>query len=112
MDTLFIPNENDFRRWIKEAVKECLENTNLKSVQPEDPQQELLMTRKEIAGIFRISLVTLHDWMKRGLPFHKQRGRVYFLRSEVLAYVKQKQKHIAGSDDNSSQTFSSKSSRF
>ena len=45
--------------------------------------------RKEIAGIFRISLVTLHDWMKRGLPSHKQRGRVYFLRSEVIAYVKQ-----------------------
>ncbi|WP_406603628.1 helix-turn-helix domain-containing protein [Niabella agricola] len=40
--------------------------------------------------MFRISLVTLHDWMKRGLPFHKQGGRVYFIRSEVLEYVKQK----------------------
>lgn len=90
MDTLFIPNENDFRRWIREAVKECLENTPVKSGLPSDqPQEEPLLTRKEIAGIFRISLVTLHDWMKRGLPCHKQRGRVYFLRSEVMAYVKQ-----------------------
>ena len=90
MDTLFIPNENDFRRWIREAVKECLENTPVKTgLQPDQSQEELLLTRKEIAGIFRISLVTLHDWMKRGLPCHKQRGRVYFLRSEVLDYVKQ-----------------------
>lgn len=93
MDALFIPNENDFRRWIREAVKECLENTPIKStVQPAQPQEEPLLTRKEIAGIFRISLVTLHEWMKRGLPSHKQGGRVYFLRSEVMEYVKQKRK--------------------
>jgi len=92
MDTLFIPNENDFRRWIREAVKECLENTSVKSAQPAQPDDEPLRSRKEIAGMFDVSLVTLHDWMKRGLPFHKQRGRVYFLRSEVLEYVKQKRK--------------------
>jgi len=88
MDTLLIPNENDFRRWIREAVKECVENTPVKSAQPDQPQEEPLLTRKEIASIFRISLVTLHDWMKRGLPSHKQRGRVYFLRSEVIDHVK------------------------
>jgi hypothetical protein len=93
MDALFIPNENDFRRWIREAVKECLENTPVKSaLTPTQPQEEPLLTRKEIAGIFRISLVTLHEWMKRGLPSHKQGGRVYFLRSEVMDYVKQKRK--------------------
>jgi hypothetical protein len=69
MDTLFIPNENDFRRWIKDAVKECLENKSIKSnLSPDQTQEEALLTRKEIAGIFRISLVTLHDWMNRGLP--------------------------------------------
>jgi hypothetical protein len=26
--------------------------------------------------------------MNRGLPCHKQRGRVYFIRSEVIDYVK------------------------
>ncbi|HWV64763.1 helix-turn-helix domain-containing protein [Chitinophaga sp.] len=90
MDTLFIPNEQDFRRWIKEAVKECLENEAVKNTPSDLRGEEPLLTRKEIAGIFRISLVTLHDWMKRGLPFHKQGGRVYFLRSEVMEYVKQK----------------------
>jgi len=92
MDTLFIPNENDFRRWIREAVRECLENTPLKSAPVTDREEEPLLSRKEVAGIFRVSLVTLHDWMKRGLPFHKQGARVYFLRSEVVAHVKQKQR--------------------
>ncbi len=88
MDTLFIPNENDFRRWIREAVQESLEKATIKSPPPDPSQEEPLLTRKEIAGIFRISLVTLHDWMNRGLPCHKQRGRVYFVRSEVMEYVK------------------------
>lgn len=92
MDTLFIPNENDFRRWIREALKEYLENLPVKEGAATDPQQEPLMSRKEIAGVFRVSLVTLHEWMKQGLPFHKQGGRVYFLRSEVLEYLKQKRK--------------------
>ncbi len=43
-----------------------------------------LINRKEVAKLLQISLVTLTDWTKRGLPFHKQRGRVYFIKSEVL----------------------------
>lgn len=96
MDSLFIPNENDFRRWIKDALKECLENSTIKTgFLSEQAQEEPLLSRKEIAGIFRISLVTLHDWMKRGLPSHKQRGRVYFLRTEVMEYVKRNQRQIS-----------------
>ncbi|HEX7755068.1 MAG TPA: helix-turn-helix domain-containing protein [Niabella sp.] len=89
MDTVFLPNEGDFRRWIREAVKECFENIPAPANQTSE-EGEPLLNRKEIAGMFRISLVTLHDWMNRGLPFHKQGGRVYFIRSEVLEYVKQK----------------------
>jgi predicted DNA-binding transcriptional regulator AlpA len=94
MDTLFIPNENDFRRWIREAMKECLENMPIKTAAPElRPEEESLLTRKEVAYIFRISLVTLHEWMKQGMPSRKQGGRVYFLRSEVMAYLKQKSRN-------------------
>jgi phage terminase Nu1 subunit (DNA packaging protein) len=50
--------------------------------------EEPLLTRKAVAGIFGISLVTLHDWINRGLPCIKQGGRAYFLRSEVMDYVK------------------------
>ena len=96
MDSLFIPNENDFRRWIREEVLECLQKPTIKSsVLPSQSQEEPLLSRKEIAGIFRISLVTLHDWMKRGLPSHKQRGRVYFLRTEVMDYVKRNRREVS-----------------
>jgi predicted DNA-binding transcriptional regulator AlpA len=88
MDTLYIPNENDFRRWIKEAVQESLEKAAAKNLSATTTEEEPLLSRKEVAAIFRISLVTLHDWMNRGLPCHKQRGRVYFIRSEVMEYVK------------------------
>jgi len=91
MDTMFIPTENDFRRWMKEAVKELLDANAVKSPPENSPGEEMLLSRKEVAWMFHISLVTLHSWMKQGLPHHKQGGRVYFMRSEVLACLKQKQ---------------------
>jgi len=87
METLFIPNENDFKRWVTEAVKDCLQDS-LKNGEKE-PKEDSLLNRKEIAEFLRISLVTLTDWIKRGLPSHKQRGRVYFMKSEVLDYIKE-----------------------
>lgn len=88
METLFIPTENDIKKWVTEAVKECLDGVNKDDTSKEN---EPLLNRKEIAKLLRISLVTLTDWMKRGLPSHKQRGRVYFMRSEVMEYIKQNQ---------------------
>jgi hypothetical protein len=78
MDTLFIPNENDFRRWIREAMKECLETMPIKTLAPEPkPDEEPLLTRKEVAYIFRISLVTLHEWMNRAChPTSREEGYI------------------------------------
>ncbi len=88
MDTLYIPNENDFRKWIKEAIKEFMHDS-FASIKASEKNEEDLLNRKEIAKFLRISLVTLTDWMKHGLPSHKQRGRVYFMKSEVMEYIKQ-----------------------
>lgn len=87
METFFVPTENDFRRWIKEAVMECLEE-HLKKDIPTADDQEIFLTRQEAAKILRVSLVTLTDWMRRGLPYHKQRRRVYFVKQEVLDYIR------------------------
>ncbi len=87
MDTLYIPNENDFRKWIKEGIKEFMHDSFPLIKTPEKNEEDLL-NRKEIAKLLRISLVTLTDWMKHGLPSHKQRGRVYFMKSEVIEYIK------------------------
>ena len=88
METLFIPNENDFKRWIKEAVKDFLQEFRKKELKDEQNEEDLL-NRKEIAKFLRVSLPTLTDWIKRGLPSHKQRGRVYFDKTEVIQYIKE-----------------------
>ena len=88
METLYIPNENDFKRWIKEAVKEFFEDSAKKEKETEQTSENLL-NRKEIAKFLRVSLVTLTDWVNRGLPSHKQRGRVYFDKTEVINYIKE-----------------------
>jgi hypothetical protein len=67
METLFIPNENDFKRWIKEAVKDFLQEFTKKDLKDEQNDEDLL-NRKEIAKFLRVSLPTLTDWIKRGLP--------------------------------------------
>lgn len=59
-----------------------------------DPNQqksslnEPLKTRKEMAKDLDISLVTLGEWMKKGLPYRRLNGRIYFLFSEVMEYMK------------------------
>jgi excisionase family DNA binding protein len=88
METLFIPNENDFKRWIKEAVKDFLQEFTKEELKDKQNEENLL-NRKEIAKFLRVSLPTLTDWIKRGLPSHKQRGRVYFDKTEVIKYIKE-----------------------
>jgi hypothetical protein len=84
----YIPTESDFRRWIKEALKECVEELVKNNVSVNEKGEEL-MNREQVAAILDISLVTLTEWMKKGLPYHKPNGRVYFIRDEVMNYIKQ-----------------------
>ena len=88
MEALYIPNEQDFRKWIKEAIREYFEEKPVAS--PGGVADEPFLSREEIASKLKVSLVTLTEWVKRGLPSHKQRGRVYFLHSEVMEYIKAK----------------------
>lgn len=87
METFFIPTENDFRRWIKEAVNESLQEI-LNNQPSMSADEEPLLSRKQVAKKLNISLVTLGAWVKHGLPSHKQRGKVYFLYSEVIDHIK------------------------
>ena len=47
METLFIPNENDFKRWIKEALEDSLKNRP-GSITNSDSDEDLL-NRTEIS---------------------------------------------------------------
>lgn len=87
MDKLIITSEEDFRKIIKDTFTEYLETIIPKEKIPEG-KAEPFFSRKEIAQFLGISLVTLTDWMKQGLPYHKINGRVFFQQSEVVDYVK------------------------
>jgi len=86
MEALYIPSEDDFKRWVKEAVQEYFQNAAQQELAASEEKNDLI-GRKEVSKLLQVSLVTLTDWMKRGLPFHKQRGRVYFIKSEVVEYI-------------------------
>lgn len=87
MESLFIPTEEDFQRWVRNAVKEALGDA-LRIPKEEKKYDEPLLSRQEITEMLKISMATLTNWQKNGLPFHKKCHRVYFLRSEVLEHIK------------------------
>ena len=86
MTNISLPQEDDFKRWIREVIREELHDSpaNVNKPGPEEP----LLSRQQIAAELGISLVTLTDWMKKGLPYLRLNGRVYFKRSEVIASMK------------------------
>ncbi len=70
---------------ISESVRKELENLH------NTPKQETeLLTRKEVAEILSISLVTLNDWTKRGLiPALRIGSRIRYNKANVLESLRQ-----------------------
>jgi excisionase family DNA binding protein len=85
METLVILSESDIKKWIREVIREELAQFNCQGKPP--AYEEALLTRKDIAKYLNISLVTLTDWVRRGLPCIRQGRRVLFLKSEVLQAI-------------------------
>jgi Helix-turn-helix domain len=86
MTNIFLPQEEDFKKWIRESIREELQKPG--GQPPNTAPEEPLLSRQQIAAELGISLVTLTDWMKKGLPYLRLNGRVYFKRSEVIASMK------------------------
>lgn len=61
---------------------------------PQQTAPEILsgyITRREVAKLFQISLVTVHDWTKKGiLQAYKIANRVYYKQSEVESSLTKK----------------------
>ena len=78
----------DLRSIIKETVQECISK-----LEPSNPEyEEELLTRKQVAQIYKTSLVTLRQWEKDGAipkPFRK-RSRVFLRKSEIMDDIKVK----------------------
>lgn len=84
-------NEEALSRCIREAVRAELQE-HFKTSGSQPPLEERLLSKRELAAELGVSLVTLTDWMKKGLPFLRLHKRVYFKRSEVLKIMQQKNK--------------------
>ena len=63
---------------IDERLEELKQN-----FQPKTPEE--LLTRIETKKLLKISMVTLHEWVNKGILKRRKIGnRTYFLRSEIL----------------------------
>lgn len=89
---LFPYDPQKFWTEMRKLIQEELEGKMAASEKNE--ADESILERVEVAKMLRVSLVTLNDWVKRGLPSHKQRGKVYFLYSEVMEYLKNKKRPL------------------
>lgn len=78
---------------IRDAVRAELQEHFKKGNSPPRKDEERLLSKKELAEELKVSLVTVTDWMKKGLPFLRLHKRVYFKMSEVLAIMQQKIKN-------------------
>lgn len=85
-----IINHKALSQCIRDAVRAELQEHFKQSGGDKLQEQERLLSKKELAEELGISLVTLTDWMKKGLPHLRLQKRVYFKRSEVLTIMQQK----------------------
>jgi predicted DNA-binding transcriptional regulator AlpA len=70
---------------LREELGATLEDANKR-------QDKALISQKEIAAYFDVSLVTIHKWRKNGLlpsPI-KQGGKVFFSKAEIERLVQQR----------------------
>jgi hypothetical protein len=83
-----IINDEALSQCIRDAVRaELQQHFNRVGGQP--PDSEKLLSKQELAAELGVSLVTLTDWMKKGLSYLRLHKRVYFKKSEVLGAMQQ-----------------------
>lgn len=77
-------HETLLRTLINDVFKTHIEKLSSNLVKPHQEEKEFL-TRKETAKFLQISLVCLHDWMKKGIVTpYKLGNRTYFKHSQIV----------------------------
>lgn len=68
---------------LKNIIEESITNALIKA--PQQPEEEVLLKRVDVADLFHISLVTLNQWMRDGrITYHRINSRIFFKKSEVM----------------------------
>ena len=82
--TLIEVSPSELTNLIKEELRPELENI-VKQLNSNQTNEKEFLTRKETADYFKISLVCLHDWVKKGiLKKYRVGNRAYFKHSELV----------------------------
>ena len=73
-----------------EAIERNISSQNSKDNISPSEEKEKFLTRKETAEFFKISLYTVHDWVKKGIikPY-KAGNRTYFKQAELIEVLNQ-----------------------
>jgi len=69
---------------LQNAVKKSFNELSTQNQPTQHQQLKEVLTRKETAQFFNVSLFCLHEWVKKGiLKPYKVSGRTYFKKSEL-----------------------------
>lgn len=85
---LFQVTPNELANLISESVFTQIQEMVNASTKEQPKTENDLLSRKETADFFKVSLVSIHAWMKDGIikPY-KVGNRTYFKKSELLNVV-------------------------
>jgi hypothetical protein len=93
-----IINNEALSQCIRDAVRAELQEHFRTTGSHGQAAEERLLSKQELASDLGVSLVTLSEWMKKGLPFLRLHKRVYFKKSEVLKIMQQNGKDKKGGE--------------
>ena len=80
---LIITKQEDLKSLIYQWLDEHPNHFNKSEEKREHGEKP--MSRRDLAEFLGISVVTVTDWMKKGLPYKRMQGRVFFIKEEVMA---------------------------
>jgi predicted DNA-binding transcriptional regulator AlpA len=93
-----IINNEALSQCIRDAVRAELQEHFRTTDSHRQAAEERLLSKQELAADLGVSLVTLSEWMKKGMPFLRLHKRVYFKKSEVIAIMQQNSKDKKGGE--------------
>ena len=95
-----IQSRKDLKDELRDAVRQTFEEELSKTILGEKKlKNEGLLTNKDLQKIFDITLVTIHNWRKRGiLKAITIGGRVYYKKSDIDELINQKSISMNGGE--------------
>ena len=92
MTKLVVIEFDELKNFTRQVIQEEFKNAFSPKADQMSGGDERLLSRAQMAKELDISLVTLNQWQKDGLPYRRLHRRLYFVKSEVLNYMYTNQK--------------------